>query len=453
MPLNGLRRFIRFCSTHGIRPDQVDDATVTQFQAWLTSSTLVPNPAATARAIPRLWRNAQSLLKDWQGSLTDLERFGEGRKLAWEELPQTFRQDSDAYLEMRRHPDIFEERPDAPRKPLAESTVHLQREHIRLSCCVLIDAGQDVSSLADLVEPDNFRAVLRHYHQQAAGAASSFATGVARTLISVAKQSVYADAEHVARLKAIAARLPAIPIDMTTKNKRLITEICTEENMAKLINLPKFLASEAKALLNNLKRLSIVANVALALAVLLEAPMRSQNLITLNWKKHFREPRGSRGPLQILIDASETKTSRSDLVYELSPATSELIRWYCKFVLLALAADPNGSLFVMQGGRSRGQGDLGNRVKEAIEKHVGISMTVHHFRHLAAARYLEKRPHDNETIRQLLGHSSAKSTAVYAGLNGERASRAFGEIVVARSAEMTRRAKPKRCKPARRGNG
>jgi integrase len=444
MPLYGLRRFIRFCSSHGIDPDQVNNASVAHFQGWLTSSTLVPNPSATARAIPRLWRLAQALLETLPGNLADPVKTRDGRKLAWDELPKSFLQEANAYLDMRRHPDIFDERLEAPRKPLAESTVRLQREHIRLSCCILLDAGDSVLSLADLVEPERFKTVLRYYHQRAVGAPCSFATGLAKTLISVAKHFVHASSDHLARLKATAARLPAIPFDMTTKNKRFISEMCVEEHIAKLVKLPRLLALNAETLLDSPKRLSIVANVALALAVLLEAPMRSQNLITLNWKKHFREPRGPRGPLQILIDASEVKSKRSDLVFELSPETSEFIRWYRKFVLPALSADPGGDLFVMEGGWLRGQGDLANRVKQVIEDHVGISMTMHQFRHLAAARYLEIRPHDIETIRQLLGHAFAKTTAVYAGLNGERASRAFGEIVITKSAEMVRRAKPKR---------
>ena len=59
-------------------------------------------------------------------------------------------------------------------------------------------------------------------------------------------------------------------------------------------------------------------------------------------------------------------------------------------------------------------------------------MTAHQFRHLAAHRYLEARPEDFETVRQLLGHSFGKTTQIYAGLSGERASRAFGEIVIAK---------------------
>jgi integrase len=66
-------------------------------------------------------------------------------------------------------------------------------------------------------------------------------------------------------------------------------------------------------------------------------------------------------------------------------------------------------------------------------------MTAHQFRHLAASRYLEARPEDFETVRQLLGHSFGKTTLVYAGLSGARASRAFGEIVIARAETLTRR--------------
>ena len=55
----------------------------------------------------------------------------------------------------------------------------------------------------------------------------------------------------------------------------------------------------------------------------------------------------------------------------------------------------------------------------------------------------EGGPEDFETVRQLLGHSFGKTTQIYAGLSGERASRAFGDIVIAKMEALDQQASRK----------
>ena len=152
---------------------------------------------------------------------------------------------------------------------------------------------------------------------------------------------------------------------------------------------------------------------------------------------------GLAGHLTLLIPASETKTGRSDLFYELDDKTSAMLRWNRKVLLPSIGADPDGDVFARPGGKRLAQSSLSRGIAAAIEKHVGIKMTAHQFRHLAAHRYLEVRPEDFETVRQLLGHSFGKTTQIYAGLSGERASRAFGEIVIAKMEALEKRASRK----------
>jgi integrase len=56
-------------------------------------------------------------------------------------------------------------------------------------------------------------------------------------------------------------------------------------------------------------------------------------------------------------------------------------------------------------------------------------MTPHQFRHFGATSYLEQYPEDFETARALLGHSSSKTTRIYAGSSSRRASRAYGQYL------------------------
>ena len=102
---------------------------------------------------------------------------------------------------------------------LAQNTLRLQREHIRLAFDVLSQSGIPVETLADLVAPQNFTTVLRHYLGKTTTKPNAFATAIAKTLIAVAKHHVRLQPEELARLKKLAAKLPAVPFDLTAKNK------------------------------------------------------------------------------------------------------------------------------------------------------------------------------------------------------------------------------------------
>jgi integrase len=57
-------------------------------------------------------------------------------------------------------------------------------------------------------------------------------------------------------------------------------------------------------------------------------------------------------------------------------------------------------------------------------------MTPHQFRHFAAILYLEARPEDFETVRNLLGHGWSKTTLIYAGSSTRRAGQAYGKAMM-----------------------
>ncbi|MEP9386160.1 site-specific integrase [Mesorhizobium sp. KR9-304] len=437
--LLGLSRFINYCAEQSVHPETVNDDIVLGFHAWLKTRTIEPRPDTVARAIPRLWNRASERVAGWPTTrLRSLQIGIKPRKTAWADLPDALRREAEAYLAMRANPDIFDERLGAPVRPLAQGTLRLQREHIRLAFDVVSKAATPVETLADLVASENFKAVLRHYLGETTTKPNAFATAIAKTLIAVATHHVRVEAGELARLNKLAAKLPAVPFDLTAKNKALIQAVRDENVLGALVGLPSRLFVEARRRLAHGRSAHAVAHSGLAIALLLIAPMRPQNLVALNWRRHVREFHGPRGVLTLLIPATETKTRRADLLYELDETTSAMLRWNRK-VLPSIGADPEGDVFAKPGGKRLGQSSLSRAITVAIEKRVGIEMTAHQFRHLAAYRYLEARPEDFETVRQLLGHSFGKTTLIYAGLSGERASRAYGEIVVAKMAALEKR--------------
>ena len=65
------------------------------------------------------------------------------------------------------------------------------------------------------------------------------------------------------------------------------------------------------------------------------------------------------------------------------------------------AAIPGGDLFVSEGGKRKSQETLSQQITEIIGERVGIHMTPHQFRHLAAIAYLEEHPEDFQSVTDL----------------------------------------------------
>jgi len=245
---NGLAAFMNWCAKSGLKPASVDDSVLQRFLDWLQTRTLHSRPRDLVRQIPALWADARAFAPGWP----DIELAGISFRpvspnLPWEDLPESLRTDAEAYLKARAKPDLFDDSPDAPTRPLAPSTIRLQQNHIRLAASVLMRHGasvQDLDGLAALVAVEAVKTVLLHYYDQAGGKPNAFAVGIARTLIHIARYHVGVTDEQHKRLKKIAAKLPAIPFDLTAKNKGLLAELENEQVRARLLCLSDTLMRE-----------------------------------------------------------------------------------------------------------------------------------------------------------------------------------------------------------------
>src|SRR5262249_16706963 len=153
-------------------------------------------------------------------------------------------------------------------------------------------------------------------------------------------------AEDLAHLKQIAGKLPAIPFDLTPKNKALLRQCESEKLMAKLLFLPEELQAEVAKALEAGRVRFVEAQMAVAIDIQLAHGLRPQNLSALNWRRHFIEPDGPRGHLLVLIPAVEMKSRKDDFIAEVPSEVARRLRWYRKTMLPRLGADPNGDLFV-----------------------------------------------------------------------------------------------------------
>jgi len=430
---NGLASFANWCAVRDAFPEHVGGLIAQEFYSWLDTRTLCLRPRDVARSVPKLWNKASFKFDSWpRTKLTTLSFKAPRKRLPQEALSESFQRDAQSYIAMRANPDVFDERPNAPRRRLATSTLHQQGLHLRLAASVLVESGvpvEEIASLADLTQPERFKIVLRYYIQRVNGQSNAFATCLAKTLIQVAQYQVGATPDEVAQLKRIASKLPVVPHELTPKNKALLRQFESERLRAKLLFLPDELMAEVAKDLETGRLSFVKAQVALAIDFQLAIPLRPQNLSSLNWRRHFTEPDGPKGRLLLHIPAAEMKSRRQDYTAEVQEHVAQRLRWYRRHILSRLNADVNGDLFVTKKGTRKDQKTIAIQIIRTIAERLGIHMTPHQFRHLAGASYLDENPEDIETPRALLGHAWSKTTLIYVGSSSRRASRAYNRFV------------------------
>jgi integrase len=99
------------------------------------------------------------------------------------------------------------------------------------------------------------------------------------------------------------------------------------------------------------------------------------------------------------------------------------------------------AVFVTRAGKPRTQQAVTTTIVKAVHRHLGVKLTPHQFRHLAAKIILDANPGAYELVRQLLGHKNLKTTTnFYAGIDTRRAGRAHAELVMRlRDSDLGRR--------------
>ena len=69
-------------------------------------------------------------------------------------------------------------------------------------------------------------------------------------------------------------------------------------------------------------------------------------------------------------------------------------------------------------------------IQRTVLRRIGVKLTPHQFRHLAAKIHLDANPGAYELVRQLLGHRALRTTTrFYAGVDTRRAGRAHADLI------------------------
>jgi integrase len=196
----------------------------------------------------------------------------------------------------------------------------------------------------------------------------------------------------------------------TERNKTRLRQFDDPKNIAALVNLPARVRREIQHADAGGRRDALRVMFALAVELLLVAPVRINNLAGLEIARHFMRSRsGGAGVVHLVIPAHETKNGAP---YELAlpKDTAGFLADYLANYQPRLSPTPSPWLFPNDQDGRRNTTSFATEIAAFIRRETGIQMNVPLFRHLAAKLHLEAYPEDVETARRILGHQNITTT-------------------------------------------
>jgi integrase len=352
------------------------------------------------------------------------------QRIEWALLASTFRKDVDDYLTWCAGVDSFAA--NARSRALAPQTIRLRKNQIHAAITALVESGATlnaITSLADLVSPENFKRILRRRHETIGGRENAFNHDLAGTLVDLAVRWVKIDAAAHAELKRLAGKVPMPISGLTTKNKRVLRQFDDPAILRRLYDLPRRLWAEVKRDAKPNFRTLVKAQAALAVAILSYMPLRLQNLATLTFDVHLFMREAPRATSSLELSAGEVK-NRTELAFDIPSDVAKMLIEYRNRIAPKVIGHRPDRLFVKTDGTPKNQWSVAWIIRTYLKRRTGIALSSHQFRHLSAKVLLDAEPGNFETVRQLLGHASLNTTVgAYAGIDSRRAARHHQRLV------------------------
>ena len=439
-----LSRFARYCQQRLIKPAAVTNLVMAEFYDFLLKLGTTKDTRKLLRAIISAWNTCfdrsihpslQLLVLPGRDAVPQLTP-------SLDDLPATVADEitralkfmatnaADSKRKRFDRREANEGGSPAERKALSESTCQSYGKYLRRAVRTL---GEDPErngvavNLREVASPAAMEFIMNTMSDELLnrnkGERSLHLMGCA--ILFLAKHYFVVDDADLIQIKRMYLQVARPEPKMTMKNLRRLRTLVIEKRQ-ELMRLPAKLLNRA---VRDIKaggrkpRLLVDAQVAVAVALLLDIPIREKNLAAIRLDEHLVIParRGTTGRLKIPGNLVKNGLEIDRLV---PVDVAEVLREYFRYVLPLLRTSPgSNALFPGRGvDTTRGPACLGTHVSRRIEEHLGIEMNLHLFRHFIALLHLEEHPGDYEVVRILLNNRSLEIVkAFYAGAEHDAA--------------------------------
>lgn len=427
-----LSRLARYCSALDIEPGAVCDAVILNFQHALVEEGCLKDPDETTRNTIRTWNRAAESYPEWPAiALTPPP----AKRLRWtidlSEFAPSFQADIALWQEHVSVNDPFSL--DGPPKPLRPTTIRHQKFLIQECASALVLSGvsqERITSLSILVEPDNLRAAMRHLYARAGESLTEANYNIARLMKSIARYYVKVADQDLQEISRLVRAVKHKPKGLRPKNRAKLRQLEDKENLRRLYQCPIILSEQVVRSGKHDRRSAYLMAIAVAIEILLKAPVRIENLTgirlgrNLTWTRHGRE-----GTLHLVFEEHEVKNGEP-LMYEISGFSAELVRLFIEEYRELLTTGPSDYLFPGRNGGRRSTQGLSGQIKKELRRQTGLDIHAHLFRHIAAQTILGRAPGEHTTVQRILGDRSLETIMNnYAGMEVNAARQEFADLV------------------------
>jgi integrase len=429
----GLSGFLRYCSASGIEPSSVSDVTAETFARYASEVQFTVKSRDLHKQVARCWNRARESVQDWPQTILTVPDFRpKADSIPWDAFPRSLVEDVERYLALLGGDSILDK--DAPDRACKPSTIAIRRNYLRLAASAAVKGGiaaEELRSLADLVSPSTVRLILEHYMAKKGGKIVTFTIDMAERLCAIARVYVKAPETQIQVLERYCVRLRRKRrLGLTPKNMAVIRTFKNLDNRNRLKVLPSRLFDEALAERDAPIKGAVKAQIALAIQILLVAPMRLANLTALNLEQNVVRVGGIEPTYHLIIPPEEVK-NEEPLEYPLPKMVNEMLGIYLAVFRPRLCPTTTPWLFPGESDGHKAKKTLSEQIIDRISEEIGIRVTPHQFRHLAAAFILEKDPANFEFVRRVLGHKNLQTTInFYIGLQTVDAVRKFSALAL-----------------------
>jgi integrase len=426
-----LSRLFHYASAQGIQPDEINDETIDSFYLALVKESIVRNPREIQRGAIKSWNNAAERIQGWPQQRLNFTSRRKFFSLPWSTFPLNLEADVDAYLRRAAGLDLSDDHFTRAQRPC---TLQTRRAQLRLFASAIVKSGVPADSLVDLktlLIPEIAARGLEFLFGRNNRSSSVQISNIALFLGTLARRLDLSE-ETVTRLRKFAQKLKVTQNGLTARNREALRPFDDEAAVSALFNLPRHILRDVLKSARGGYSEAKSVQTAMAVELLLNAPVRIQNLASIDLEKHLLEvgTRRSRA-VHLRFPAAEVKNA-NDLEFPLIPEAVELLDCYLSDWRPLLLTGVSSFLFPgKKPDLPKGNSALSSQIRKLVYAHTRLDMPAHRFRHVVAKIFLDRNPGQYEVVRQLLGHKDITTTiSFYAGAESASAARHYAKTIL-----------------------
>ncbi len=430
-----LSRFFRYCSAQKIRPANVNDQISSRYLTALETEALIKNPRTRHQSVCRVWNACvkQHRNAGWPQVKLTVPRY-EDRLYSIDPdlVAPAIKRDLENYLACLRGDDPFSRHS----RPFRQRSLEVVKGNFWRYLSALHFQGIDLitpRSLSELVTTEKFTLAMRWFWERNERKTSKYIGEIAWVIRCYAVKHLEADEKTEAFYKEALGKLRVNEPGLSPKNQRAMSQFDDPKTVERFLSLPPTLwealsSSEKLGSSDRIRRKKrLLVQSAVAIEILIFAPMRLKNLQEIRLDEHIA---WQNGRLHIHIPSDQVKNNLA-LDFLLPESISKRVKRYIDTWRPFLASDHNPYLFPGRAGKPKDSTCLRRQIETTLWNEAGIRLTPHQFRHAAAKILLDAKPGHYEVVRKILGHKTLTTTySHYAGAETQAALNLYDQVII-----------------------